>query len=79
MIIKTILHWPRNIDRFIKKCEIKDFLPKKILPTSKSAKKYKINSILFVFYLDIEATTVTHLLIKQHIKCFETFSEVTQN
>lgn len=30
MIIKTILHWPRNIDRFIKKCEIKDFLPKNI-------------------------------------------------
>lgn len=43
---------------------------KKILLTSKIAKKYKINSILFVFYLDIYATTVkiSHLLTKQHIK-----------
>lgn len=51
---------------------------KKILPISKYAKRYKIVSILFVFYIDT-CVTITPSLTKQHIKHNATFSKAMQN
>lgn len=68
--MKIILRRLCNIDHYANKCEIKIFL-KGMLPTSKFARKYKIISILFIFYFNTHATTakVIHSLTKQHIKC----------
>ena len=41
MIMKTILYWLRNIDRFIKKCEMKEFLPKRYCRLRKSLRSIK--------------------------------------
>lgn len=84
--MKTIICWSCSIDRFAKKCEIENFLAKKILPTSKCFLfipfyNIEVTSILFVFYLDTYATTVKIInsLIKQRIKYIATISKEAQN